>query len=263
MPLSNTRNANARSANARNIVDPKCLGFPCVTFFPLFLIFLFCFISPLKAEVLKATSIKTTEIKTTVIETNWTLWRESDKLSLYYRQFEDTKLIEIKAHARLESSLSGFLLFLQDYPLIPAWLDNAKESYLISQISDTENVFMTLFKGVWPVSEREMVIRFRYWQNSDLSVELAVKDANHEVANPDNLVRINIVKAHWSLFPIGKGKLKIQHTMVADPMGNVPLWIANKVALRSMWKTLQALEAQLTLSPWQQMPIPGIKERQD
>ncbi len=258
MPLSNTRHVNARKGGR-----DKRLGRPSVTLFSLCLILIFGFLGPLQAEALTATSIKTTETKAAVIETNWTLWRESDKLSLYYRQFEDTKLIEIKAHARLESSLSGFLLFLQDYPLIPAWLDNAKESYLISQLSDTENVFMTLFKGVWPVSEREMVIRSRYWQNADLSVELSVKNANNEVANPDSVVRINIVKAHWYLFPLGKGKLKIQHTMVADPMGNVPLWIANKVALRSMWKTLKALEVQLPLSPWQKMPIPGIKERQD
>jgi len=257
MPLSNTRHANAREVGRdKRLERPR-------TLFSLCLILIFGFLGPLQAEALTATSLKTAATKTTVIETDWTLWRESDNLSLYYRQFEDTKLIEIKAHARLKSSLSGFLLFLQDYPLIPAWLDNAKESYLIRQTSDTENLFMTLFKGVWPVSEREMVIRSRYWQNADLSVELSVNDANHEVANPNSVVRINIVKAHWFLSPLGKGKLKIQHTMVADPMGNVPLWIANQVALISMWKTLQALEAQLPLSPWQKMPIPGIKERQD
>lgn len=236
----------------------SCFCYPALVVWPLCLILMLFFIHPLQAEESKAASIKVT-----TIESNWTLWRESDNLSVYYRQFEDTKLIEIKAHAILKSRLSGFLLFLQDYPLIPAWLDNAKESYLITQISDTENLFMTLFKGVWPVSERAMVIRSRYWQNADLSVELSVEDANHQVANRDDLGRINIVKAHWLLSPISEGKLKIQHTMVADPMGNVSLWIANKVALRSMWKTLQALEDQLTLSPWQQMPIPGIKERQD
>jgi hypothetical protein len=225
---------------------------------PLLYLLMFFFTPMIQAEESKAASLKVS-----VTETKWTLWRESDNLSVYYRQFEDTKLIEIKAHALLESSLSGFLLFLQDYPMIPAWLDNAKESYLINQISDTENVFMTLFKGVWPVSEREMLIRSRYWQNPDLSVELFVKDASHEIENLNGAVRIKLVKAHWALSPLGAGKLSIQHTIVADPMGNVPLWIANKVALRSMWKTLQALESQLSLSPWQQMPIPGIKERQD
>ena len=190
----------------------------------------------------------------------WTLWRESNSLSVHYRSLDNSKLIEIKAQAKLQSSLSGFLLFLQDYPLIPSWLENAKEAYLIKQISDTENLFLTSFNGIWPVSEREMVIRSRYWQNPDLSVELAVQDASDDVDNPSNTIRIQIIKAHWTLSPLPVGHIKIEHTIIADPGGSVPLWIANKVSLRSMWKTLIAIEKQLASSPWQQMPIPGVKE---
>lgn len=215
---------------------------------------------------LMSTSIKADEVSARsdtskqIDATPWQRWKTSDNLSLYYRDYKDSPLIEIKAQARLQSSLSGFLLFLQDYPLIPNWLENAKRAELIEQTSETENLFITAFKGIWPVSEREMVIRSRYWQNPDLSVELAVQDANHEVANPKSIIRIKIEKAHWVLTPLAQGKIKIEHFMVADPMGDVPHWIANKVALRSMWKTLTALEAQLSASPWQQMPIPGIIE---
>ncbi|WP_036178614.1 START domain-containing protein [Marinomonas sp. MED121] len=193
-------------------------------------------------------------------ESPWQRWKTSDSLSVYYRDYKETGLIEIKAQARLQSSLSGFLLFLQDYPLIPNWLENAKSADLIEQTNDTENLFVTSFYGIWPVSEREMVIRSRYWQNSDLSVELQVEDAAHEVPNPDHVIRIKIEKAHWILTPLAQGKIKIKYIIVADPMGKVPLWIANKVALRSMWNTLNALETQLALSVWQHMPIPGIIE---
>lgn len=195
-------------------------------------------------------------------DTPWTLWKEADKLSLSFRPYKKTGLIEIKAQARLPSSLSGFLLFLQDYPLIPNWLDNAKEAYLIEQVSDTENLFVTRFKRIWPVSEREMVIRSRYWQNPDLSVELAVQDASHEVDNPLNVIRIKLIKAHWLLSPISSKEIQIQHTIIADPGGSVPLWLANKVSLRSMWNTLNAMDKQLSTSPWQQMPIPWIRERE-
>jgi len=191
----------------------------------------------------------------------WTLWKETDKLSLSFRPYKKTGLIEIQAQARLPSSLSGFLLFLQDYPLIPNWLDNAKEAYLIEQVSDTENLFVTRFKRIWPVSEREMVIRSRYWQNPDLSVELAVQDASHEVGNPLNIIRIKLIKAHWLLSPISSKEIQIQHTIIADPGGSVPLWLANKVSLRSMWNTLNAMDKQLSTSPWQQMPIPWIREK--
>ena len=172
-------------------------------------------VSPLLAAETNSSKIQNTP---------WTLWKETDTLSLSFRPYKETGLIEIQAQARLHSSLSGFLLFLQDYPLIPNWLDNAKDAYLIEQISDTENLFVTRFKSIWPVSEREMVIRSRYWQNPDLSVELAVQDASHEVDNPLNIVRIELIKAHWLLSPISHKEILIKHTIIANPEVDPNSW---------------------------------------
>ena len=195
-----------------------------------------------------------------VASERWHLWRQTDALALYYQEVEGTPLIEIKVQATLNSSLAGFLLFLQDYPMIPNWLDRAESATLISQVSDTENLFITRFKSVWPVSKREMIIRSRYWQNADLSVELAVKDASHEVPIHGEIIRIKVIRSHWLLKPISNNRLQINHTILADPKGNLPIWLVNQVSLRSMWASLQAMQQQLPLSPWQSMGIPWIQE---
>lgn len=190
----------------------------------------------------------------------WRLWRESQALSLYYRDFKNTPLIEVKVQAKLTSSLAGFLLFLQDYPMIPNWLERAESSELIRQISDTENLFITRFKGVWPISKREMIIRSQYWQNPDLSVELKAQDASHELGITNDIIRIKLIRSHWMLKPITKGQLLVTHTIMADPKGCLPIWLVNQVSLRAMWASLQAMQQQLPLSPWQSMTIPWIQE---
>ncbi|WP_281557278.1 START domain-containing protein [Thalassomonas sp. RHCl1] len=191
----------------------------------------------------------------------WQLWRENEHSRVRYRPVNDSPLIEISAELKLSSTLSGFLLFLQDYPNIPNWLDNASQARLLAQITPRENIFITYFDGFWPVKAREMLIHSTYWQNPDLSVEIAVNDASHALENNTNAIRIKIHNAHWQLTPLADKQLKIHYRLIASPEGNLPLWLANKLSLRAMWKTLQALHKQLPLSKWQQKSIPGIKEQ--
>ena len=193
----------------------------------------------------------------------WKLWRKNETLTVSYRPADNNnnnKLIEIKATATVNSTLSGFLLFLQDYANIPNWLDNASRATLLQQISARENIFITYFDAFWPVKPREMVIHSRYWQNPDLSIELSVNDANEEIAKTTKAIRIKVVKAHWRITPLSAKQIKIEHIISADPRGNIPLWLANKLSLRSMWSSIKALGVQLPKSSWQKKYIPGIKE---
>ncbi|WP_337993200.1 START domain-containing protein [Thalassomonas actiniarum] len=194
-------------------------------------------------------------------QNTWRLWRENKHSRVRYRAVTDSPLIEISAELRLSSTLSGFLLFLQDYPNIPNWLDNASQARLLAQISPRENIFITHFDGFWPVKAREMLIHSTYWQNPDLSVEIAVNDASHKLENNTKAIRIKIHKAHWQLTPQAGKQLEVHYRLIASPEGNLPLWLANKLSLGAMWKTLQALHQQLPLSTWQQKSIPGIKEQ--
>lgn len=190
----------------------------------------------------------------------WKIWRENLHSRVSYRSIKDSPLIEISARLTVTSSLSGFLLFLQDYPNIPNWLANASEARILAQLSGRENIFITRFEGFWPVKTREMLIHSSYWQNPDLSVEIEVNDASDKIANTTNNIRIKIHKAHWQLLPLPGKQLKIQYSLIASPEGKLPLWLANKLSLKAMWKTLQALHKQLPQSKWQQKSIPGIKE---
>ena len=190
----------------------------------------------------------------------WQVWRENEHARVRYRPATGTSLIEISASLKVSSTLSGFLLFLQDYTNIPNWLANASSARLLTQVSPRENIFMTRFDGFWPVKAREMFIHSTYRQNPDLSVEIAVFDAADKIDNASGAIRIKIIKGHWQLRPTTNRQLNIHYSLIASPEGKLPLWLANKLSLRAMWQTLQALHKQLPSSPWQQKRLPGIIE---
>lgn len=201
------------------------------------------------------------------IKTNdnpWRIWKSDSRQSVSFRQSKHGELVEIKATATLESTITGFLLFIQDTTNIPNWLDNVEYSIVLKQFSEQENLFLNKFKGLLMVSDRDMVVRSRYWQNQDNSVEIAVTDASQEVELTKNAIRMKVLSAHWRITPIAnednKPLIEIEYVFTVDPMGSLPLWIHKKASLSGIWKTLNNLQQQLPSSIWQDKVLTAIDE---
>jgi len=194
---------------------------------------------------------------------NWQLWKANSTLSLEFRHTPHSDLIEIRAKAAIKSTLSGALLFLQDTKSIPKWLHNSSKSTIIKKISATENISVTAFDAFWLTKNREMIIRSHYWQNDDLSVEVTINDEsqNYSQYKSKETIQINIISAYWTIKKMSNGIIEIEHTISADPNGFIPNWVANRIALKSMWKTLVNIENQLPSSHHQKHQLPNIRER--
>jgi hypothetical protein len=190
----------------------------------------------------------------------WQVWRQDAELKVSYRASQYDDLIEIKAQAQLASSLAGFIYFIEDLSQLPHWLDNAESAKVINQIALNENIFITRFKGLWPVSAREMVVYSHYWQNNDLSVEIAVKDASDSITATKNTVRMQVIKAHWQIVPTKVNQIKINYQFIVDPKGNIPQWLTKPMTLNGIWTTLNNIREQLPHSQWQQKSRIDIQE---
>ncbi|MBL4822706.1 MAG: hypothetical protein JKX90_04180 [Colwellia sp.] len=198
-----------------------------------------------------------------VTELPWKKWKQSKKLSVSSRISTIDKLTEIKATALVTSSLSGFLLFLQDVNNTPTWLTNASSSKVIKHLSATEHIFTVDFSAVWPLKSRHLQLHSHYWQNNNLSVEIQLKDDFSVDVEHSNAVRVKFYQGHWLLTPIinnEQQQLIIEYTFIADSGGNIPKWFADQLALKAILKSMKRLRLLLPKSKWQQQTIPGITE---
>jgi len=194
----------------------------------------------------------------------WKTWKQSKNLSISSRVSAIDQLTEIKATALVNSSLSGFLLFIQDVNNTPEWLTNASSSKIIKVFSATENIFTINFAGIWPLEPRYSQLHSHYWQNSDLSVEIQLEDDfSIDIAHSD-AVRVKFYEGHWLLTPIinkeHQKQLIIEYIFIADSGGKLPKWFADQLALKSILKSMKQISLQLPQSKWQQQKIPDITE---
>ncbi|NMP32441.1 hypothetical protein HII17_12790 [Thalassotalea sp. M1531] len=192
---------------------------------------------------------------------DWQLARSSDTIKIYKAQTKDSNFAHVRAELTTYSSLSGFLLFLQDYKNIPNWLDNANNALLIRQITPSRNLFVTHFDGIWPVKPRNMVIETEYIQQPNLSIDIYVQDASDKTEQFQNSIRIKVQHAHWHIAPQQEqGLIKINYQFNVDPKGSAPSWLVNKMTISSVWNTMQKIEQLLPNSPWQNFHITHIEE---
>ena len=100
----------------------------------------------------------------------------------------------------------------------------------------------------------------RYWQNKDLSIEIEIHDASEKVIDSTKVIKIKLHSASWVITPKSPNEIFIEYTFVADAKGSVPKWLVHKYSLKSIWKTLNNLQQQLPISPYQKMHVDGIIE---
>lgn len=220
------------------------------------------------------------------IEISWKVWKKNSQLSVSYRPASafnkklSSELIEIKATAKVNSTLAGFLLFIQQVDNTQNWLVNASTSQIIKQISLNENIFFIKFLGLWPLKPRLLVLHSTYWQNDDLSVEITLSD---EMSITDTrlikllaeekktFLRIKTHYAHWKITPQKiksirekqdnpSRQLFIEYRFIADGVGDSPKWLADHLALKSIWKSMRNIKRQLPKDKWQAYSIDGITE---
>ncbi len=202
----------------------------------------------------------------------WKQWQKKNDLSVSYRPTQHPSLIEIKTSAIIKSSISAFLLFIQDVKNTPKWLANAKSSEVLKQISDNENIFTVNFNGFLFVEPRKLILHSRYWQNDNLSVEIILRSESLEINNQTSLlvnehnksILVTLHSAHWIITPFidesNQKQLKIEYSFIADSGGSMPEWFTEHVALKSIWKTMKNIKHQLPESHWQQKTLNNIRE---
>ncbi len=175
----------------------------------------------------------------------WQTYKQQDDIKVSYKKHE-TGIIEINASVLVKNAkASDFMALLSDTDNAPNWLENVKSVTLMERLSPSETLVYTHFNSPWPVSDRDLVSYSCYHALDEHKTELQIKSQPYAKAEVAGLVRIKDLTAYWRLEQ-QQSNLLVSHQAYADPSGSIPHWLSNKVSLKSVYKTLQALREQLT-----------------
>ncbi|WP_161804334.1 START domain-containing protein [Pseudoalteromonas lipolytica] len=175
----------------------------------------------------------------------WQTYKQQDDIKVSYKKHE-TGIIEINASVLVKNAkASDFMALLSDTDNAPNWLENVKSVTLMERLSPSETLVYTHFNSPWPVLDRDLVSYSCYHALGEHKTELKIISQPYAKTEVSGVVRIKELRAYWRLEE-QQSNLLVSHQAYADPGGSIPHWLSNKVSLKSVYKTLQALTEQLT-----------------
>ena len=189
---------------------------------------------------------------------DWQLYKTDTVTTVEYRHSE-TGLLQLRATTEVQSLTGAFLHLLEDTASISCWAHNTEKARLLAQPDSHSHIVHTYFVAIWPVSKRDMITQSSWQQDPTTGVlTMTVSDMGRHFPPEHGYVRMQQVQGEWILTPLSGGKLKIRYQGQADPAGKLPHFIADKVALKAMFKTFTGLEAVL---PDYQQPYSTVMEQ--
>ncbi|GLX80491.1 hypothetical protein tinsulaeT_38310 [Thalassotalea insulae] len=177
----------------------------------------------------------------------WSVWREANNMKISTRPVSRNGLIEIKAELSIRTSKMTFIEFITKPHNLALWLDNLKSSE-IKSINIDESELTIRFNAIWPLAERIMRIKSTIKSRDDASILIQLTDTGDKLDHEKGSIVVTVHAAHWLISPLDNETLLVSYQFIADANGSIPKWLANKLMLNSIWKSLLNIKQHITIS---------------
>lgn len=199
----------------------------------------------------------------------WTQVRvasERTDVSTWVRPIAGNPLNAFRGETEVPYPMLTAIAVLADVGNFPEWVFQCHFARLMPEVSD-ELAYIHI-EGIWPVSDRDAVVRTTIIQNSETLQTTLYSVAAHGVLDEvEGTVRLPALENRFILEPLADGWTRITFETFVDPGGMIPAWLANLVATRAPLTTLQKMQKRMAKSRYHlkdksELPIqlPGTGE---
>ena len=162
---------------------------------------------------------------------------QRDQVSTWTRKVDGFTLKAFKGQIEVPYSMLVVMAVIADVERFPEWVFQCDYARLMSEIDN--NVAYVHIKGIWPVSDRDVVTETIATQNPDtLAITLKTEATGGLYPPQEGKVRIPALDNVFLLEPLENGWTRLTFDTFVDPGGFIPGWLANLVAIRAPRDTL-------------------------
>lgn len=178
--------------------------------------------------------------------TEWQLASHEPGLTLYTRTVAGQDLKDFRGVLRVKAPMRHVVQMLADADSMPQWFFNMREARLL-EINGNDNSFLYfVIKGMWPVSDRDAVVRLHLQQDAKtLALTFTATAVPEHYPPMRNRVRMPRLLASWVVTPVSATETEVRLDGHADPGGSIPVWMANLVVVELPKVTLRNLRQRL------------------
>ncbi len=171
----------------------------------------------------------------------WKLARNEAGIKIYTQNVEGQSLDKFKAVGVVNTSVAIIVEVLKDVNNYHLWYGDCKSQKELKKYSPLDTLVYHVQK-VPVISNRDVVVRGKitvnYKKGTATQVMRAVKSS---VGKDSGNVRMPFMEGSFVLKQLSPKSTRVTYTMLANPGGSVPGWLANSTAKKQPFKTLMGL----------------------
>lgn len=180
-------------------------------------------------------------------ENDWVLVKNKNSIKIYSRKYTGSDIKEIKANTNVNASVASLTKLLTDVDAFPEWMPNVKSAEVLKRVSENEIYYYVEVKIPWPFSNRDNVMHIKVLDSAEKEdVSIIIESDPDYIPEKEGLVRIPKASGMWKFTPNEDGTTNVFLKYLADPGGNVPVWIINMFVADVPYKTLTRLKETIT-----------------
>ncbi|MEQ9099362.1 MAG: START domain-containing protein [Imperialibacter sp.] len=171
---------------------------------------------------------------------SWELVSSEKELSIYIRASDGSLIKEIQIVTTIESTMQRVTDLLSDVPNYKAWVYKCNDAKRIKTTSANDFHYYVETALPYPFSNRDLSIHSTQWWNKETGVyhSHSVAAAN-AVPEKKGIVRVTEFESKWEIRPRNDGRVDIVYTALANPGGEIPVWLVNMLITRGPLETMQ------------------------
>lgn len=176
---------------------------------------------------------------------NWKQVKNQNKVEVYTRPVEGSKLREVKSITLVEKDRQALLKELNDYSYLANWRHKVKEMRLLE--GDPMGAHYLYFAMAMPpgIQDRDFVLKVGVEQEKDL-IRIPFEAIEGKLPAQDKRVRMSVMKGFWELRSVPKqeGHTQVTYQFMSDPSG-IPAWIVNLFTVNAPYQALKKLRTEM------------------
>lgn len=175
-------------------------------------------------------------------------WHEvahNEDVVVYRKEIAGSDLMAYRGVAVLPYPVAKVMAVLKDTPRRIEWTDKVEKAEIVKELPSGERLEYMALDAPFPVKDRDFLYKSKLEFNDKIKAAIVNFHSVDDPARPPNSDHIRglILSGSFRLFPISNGAgTRLEADLHADPRGNVPKWIVNKVQARAPIKSLQRLK---------------------
>ena len=196
------------------------------------------------------------------LEAEWTIQRSEDGIDVYTRPEPASQFEAVRAVMTLDDvRLSSLVALISDTQACSRLESRCVEAETLDTVDQTESVVYRYNNMPFPVRDRDMVLRLKWYQQPDsLNVNVVISNVTGFLPEKKRRVRMPKVNLGWKFVPLPDGSVEVSSEGHIEPGANLPAWILNQFLVSAPFKTMEAVASIVRGPLYRDAELSFIKE---